>query len=76
MRITYGTNSFNSDNYVGWTVAEFVGNAAIQSLFNLSGDESVEVRSDGGSFRTVSSSYVFGSNDEVQLFRNAGTKGL
>lgn len=66
----------NGSAIVGQTVGAVAGDSAIKSIMGLDGRETVEVRSNGGSWNTQSNSYTLRDGDEVRFGRASGEKGV
>lgn len=73
VRVTNGVRSLSDEDFVGLFVDELV--ESVTDIFQLDGNETVEVRSEGGNFRVVEDDYQLRGGDSVRFARAGGTKG-
>lgn len=73
--VTCGPNTFTSDRFNGFTIDELRRDNTVSDILNLSGSESVEVRTPGNDWESVRGTFEVENGDEVRFFRSSGTKG-
>jgi hypothetical protein len=75
-RFEHGTAFFGTNQFDGNSVSQLLENGILGELLNLSGSESVEVRSaDATGFTAVTGSYIVQAGDTVVFRQATGGKG-
>lgn len=73
VRVSNGVRSLSDEDFVGLFVDELVDQ--VTDIFQLDGNETVEVRSENDAYRVVGNEYVLRAGDSVRFSRAGGTKG-
>lgn len=73
VRVSNGVRSLSDEDFVGLFADEL--RDAVSDIFQLEGNETMEVRSGDGGYRAVDNDYVFRGGDSVRFSRAGGTKG-